>query len=1806
MSVDQAAGNRIAIIGMAGRFPGAADVEQLWGNLVGGVESLTELTDEQLRANGAPRAQMNDPNYVRLRPMLADMEYFDAKYFGYSTREAEVVDPQQRIFLEVCHTALQQAGYDPARYQGSIGVYGGSGPNRYNYENIYSNAKVRRAVGDMAVEINNNQDYLAARVAYALGLTGPAVSIATACSTSLVAVHLAYRALATGECAMAIAGGVNVMLPYYRGQRWAENSIYTRDGHVRAFDAAASGTNFGHGAGAVVLKRYEDAVKDGDHILAVIIGSAVNNDGARPTFTAPAQDGQQAVISEALEVAGVHPDSIGYVEAHGTATAVGDPIEVSALSAAYRAAGATGSQVCPIGSIKTNVGHLGPAAGVAGLIKAVLAMRNTLIPASLNFTTPNPKIPFEETPFYVNRELSPWAEGETPRRAGVSSFGIGGTNAHVIIEEAPEVPPGPSSRPWRVLPLSAKTETSLATMRAQLAEHLRTHPELPVEDVSHTLTVGRPALEHRSFVVARDGAEAAAELEGAGPVGAARTGAPTPVALMFPGQGTQHVDMAAELYATEPLFAATVDHCATLLRPHLGCDIRDVIFSARGAGDHERMAESLRATRLAQPALFVIEYALATLWLSRGLRPTAMVGHSIGEYVAACLAEVFTLPEALELVAIRGALVQSMPPGDMLAVPMREADLAPLLTDSLSLAAVNSPSTSVVAGPADEVELLLGWLDARGVTSRRLRTSHAFHSAMMDPAMEPLRAAVARIGPKKPTRAFVSTLTGTWITPEQATDPGYWADQLRGTVRFAQACQVIGESGAILLEVGPAQTLTTLARQTLGKAATVVPSLSRAGSAESDLRWLAVAAGTLWTHGAEIDWTIVQDPRGRRRVPLPAYPFERQRFWVEPDDLHEDAALEEESQALAIEDATFVPVWRPRRRGAAAGITGSWLVFTTGDELVESLADQLAARGASVVRVGLGDGFADLGDGRYEVSPASRADYRALLAALDEAAWRPTSVLHGWTAMPGQSDVDAVKDAGFYSLLFLTQSLEEAWPDHRVGIRVLTSECCNVSGADPVEPVKALLIGPCRVVPTESSTLSCQLIDVSASSAEHLLAELAAPIEDDTVAYRAGRRWVQEYDQVSLPSRTELPWVLRRRGVYLITGGTGGIALEVAKELARTVAARLVLVNRTPMPPRDQWDERLSAADDDQLSARILGVRQVEELGGEVLVAAADVADEAAMREVLLAARERFGRIDGVFHAAGVAGGGLAAMRSRENADLVLAPKVDGTLVLDRLLGQEVDLFVMFSSIVAVTGDYGMVDYCSANAFMDAFAQARAAGRRQTVSVNWCGWTEVGMLEKTLASAPSGFRDLERGIGYSTAGHPLLGRRVLGTGDDIVFSARIDGDFHWVLTDHQMAGRPVFPGTAYAEIVCAAYREAVQDGPVEIRDLFFTRPLAIDGPRELRVTGRRNSSKVFEFTVSSRPCDQGDAPWEQHALAYASAGAEAGPDRHDVAAISARCDLVTWDPDLDSPLSPVVFGPHWRVVDSVRSGHGEHLVSLTLPEELTADVGAFCVHPSLLDGATSLGLFLPELAAAGRTFLPLAYDRLSVHAPLPPRVFSHVREVGARGAERDVASYDITILDEGGAELVTISGFSVRYLDTAAARQDRPAAGGAITTGGSASGGSDQILETLITPGQGVDLMWRVLSGPAEPQYVVTRERPTDRARRIARIAAGIAEAAGGQLAGTAVRDPRIPLVSPGTATKTEEQLIELWQDAFGLSRLGLDEDFFDLGGNSLVSVQLAVRIRERFGINLSGIVILEYPTVRELAVQVDEALADR
>ncbi len=1837
---------RIAIIGMAGRFPGAADIDEFWQNLINGVESLTKLEPDRLREAGISESRIANPNHVPLVPIMDDIEGFDARYFGYHAREAQIADPQQRIFLEVCHTALEHAGYDPDRYPGRIGVYGGGAPNTYREEYVDGNDKARAAVGDLAIEINNASDYVATRVAFALGLSGPAVSVTTACSTALVAVHLACRALVGGECTMALAGAVNVRTPYYKGHLWAENSIYSRDGHVRPFDTDASGTNFGYGAGTVVLKRLEDAIADGDTIHAVIIGSAINNDGAkRASFTAPSSAGQMAVIGQALQAAGgISPDSIGYVEAHGTGTAVGDPVEITALTAAYRQAGATVPQVIPIGSVKSNIGHLGAAAGVPSLIKTVLAMRHRRLPATLHYKKPNPLIDFSKTPFHVNRGPRPWPTTGGPMRAGVSAFGIGGTNAHVIVEEPPATEPTDPGRSWQVLPLSAKSATALEAMEPRLIEYLKANPDLKLADVAYTLQVGRAQLAHRAFAVCRDDESAVAVLT-IGDGARVKPRQHIPAVFMFPGQGAQHVDMAGEVYQTEAVFRDAFDECARLAGPHLGCDLRDVVFSSRSPGaDAEELAGRLRRTEFAQPALFAVEYALARQWMSWGVEPTAVVGHSIGEIVAACLAEVFSLRAAIEFVVARGRLTQSMPAGSMLALPLAESEVELVLTDEISLAAVNAPRATVVAGPHDAIRALTGMLEQAGVQGTLLRTSHAFHSAMLDPVLAPLREIAERAGLRPPTRRFVSTVTGEWITDEQATDPGYWAAQVRRPVRFAEAVQTAAKTGAVLLEVGPGRSLTSLARQSLGQAANVIASLGRPGGDGfgPDGQSLAQATGQLWASGVAVDWVAFSRGQRRRHVPLPAYPYERTRYWVEsepaarPETVPTTAAAQAGPSGAgapdAVGDVTYLPVWRQRRLPPSPvdeADGGPLLVFTRGDGPVEAAAAEWARRGRGVVRVLAGDGFADLGDGRFQVAPASRSDYDNLLGAVDAGVGRPTTVLHGWTATPaceaplGAEAVHAVREAGFFSLLFLTQAYTTRWPGAEMALRIVTTHGANVSGTEAVEPAKALLHGPCKVIPIELNQIACQVIDLSpATGGDQLLRELAAPITDQTVAYRGDRRWVADYERTpALAESVTIPRGLRRRGVYLITGGLGDIGLLVARHLAASVGARLVLTGRTQLPDRADWDDYLAVNGRDRVSARIRTVRELEGLGSEVLPICADVADERAMRMAVDAAAERFGRIDGVFHAAGVAGAGVVAMKSREQAESVLRPKVDGTLVLDRLLGDDIDLLVLFSSIFAVTGMYGQADYCAANAFMDAFAQARADGRTQILSVDWCGWSGVGMLADPYAQAEaspppqSGAGDTEGDgtepvpsqvrLGEKVPG--LLGRRVLD-GDDVVFSAVVGPDWHWVLTDHRIAGQQVFPATSYAEMIAAAAREAFGGGVVEVRDLIFSRLMAIDSPREMRVTGTRQGPDAYQFTVTSRPVGAAGALWERHAGATATAYHGAEPPWQDVAAIAKRCDLLHWTPELVSSSGLVVFGPHWQVVQSVALGQGEQLASLELPAGLDTDVAEYRLHPSLLDGATAISLYLPEGIGGGRSYLPIAYDRIVVRDALPARFHSHIRNrdgVGSSG----IMSYDISLLDDDGRELVLIEGFSVRVVDVEAVQTNMDPVAGKRERRASLQLGLVRD-EVTIEPEFGLDMLWRMLDTRQEPQYVVTVEPVGDRIKRLAGLAdqvtAVIESARGGALAGTATVLPAALARSDAEpVTPTEKTMLSLWEDAFAVSQLGLDVDFLDLGGNSLVAVQLAVRLRERFGVNVPGVAMLEYPTVRTLAEFVDTLVAE-
>jgi len=875
----------IAIVGMAGRFPGAQDVAQFWQNLLKARETISHFRDDELEAASAEEmAARANPAYVRARGILDDIEMFDAAFFGISPKEADVLDPQHRLFMETAWEALEDAGYDPQRFQGLVGVFGGVGESTYYLKNLLSHRDLTDIVSELTVMMSTQNDFLTTRVAYKLDLKGPALNIQTACSTSLVAVCSAAQSLLSYQCDMALAGGVTIALPQRSGYLWQEGMISSPDGHLRAFDSDAQGLVPGNGVGLVVLRRLRDARADGDHIYAVIKGAALNNDGsAKVSFSAPSVAGQAQVISMAQANAGIDPETITYVEAHGTGTQLGDPVEIAGLTQAFRAGGARGKGYCAIGSVKTNIGHTDRAAGIAGLIKTALALHHKILPASLHFKSPNPKLDLENSPFYVNTRQQPWKSGTAPRRAGVSAFGFGGTNAHVVLEEAPAAEPGGPARNHQLLVLSARSAAGLDRAAAQLKERLAGVESVDLADVAYTLQVGRRAFSHRRALVCQDRNEALQLLAQPDPKRVFTANAErqvTGVAFLFPGQGAQSVNMGRALYDSEATFRKEIDECAEVLRPHLGMDLRTLLYPP--ADGIAVAQEKINQTAFTQPVLFVFEYALARLWMSWGIEPAAMIGHSLGEYVAACLAGVFSRDDAATLVAARGRLIQQQPRGGMMAVRMSVAELEPKLSPEVVVAGINAPELTVVAGPDAALRALEAQLGSLGVDCRLLATSHAFHSPMMDGAIGPFRDVLGKVKFSAPRLPWASSLTGDWITPEQAVDPEYWLQQMRRPVRFSDGARLLGNNASqILLEVGPGHTLSGLVRQhrNLPAARTAVTSLG--SDPERDVPSLLEAAGRLWLHGAKLDWPALHRHQRRHRVSLPTYPFERRRHWID-------------------------------------------------------------------------------------------------------------------------------------------------------------------------------------------------------------------------------------------------------------------------------------------------------------------------------------------------------------------------------------------------------------------------------------------------------------------------------------------------------------------------------------------------------------------------------------------------------------------------------------------------------------------------------------------------------------------------------------------------------------------------------------------------------------------------------------------------------------------------------------------------------------------------------------------------------------
>jgi acyl transferase domain-containing protein len=1393
--------NHIAIIGMACRFPGAGNLEEFWANLTGKVESIARLSDQELKDAGVPADIIARSNYVKAAPVLDDPGLFDAAFFGFSPAEAATMDPQHRLLLELSYAALEDAACDVKRFPGRTGAFAGSAMNTYF---MNSGLSARFAEEYIPTLIFNDKDFLATRLSYKLGLNGPSLTVQTACSTSLVAIHLAKQSLLDGEVDMALAGAVSVRVPHRVGYFYDGGGVVSPDGHVRAFDAGANGTVFGSGGGVILMKRLEDALKQGDQIYAVIRGSAVNNDGsAKAGYTAPSVDGQADVVVEALANADVEAERISYIEAHGSGTPVGDPIEVFALTKAFRCF-TPKNGFCALGSVKTNVGHLDAAAGMAGIIKAALALKHRRIPPTLHFSKPNPEIDFAQTPFYVNTETMEWRGNGNPRCAGVMSTGMGGTNAHVVLEEAPVPAPATHSTGPHILVLSAKTSSALDAASENLAGFLASpNASSSIADVAHTLQIGRRTLPHRRFVICRDASEAATKLKATD----LRKPAPLqsessrPVAFMLPGVGDHYVGMGHGLYEKFEVFRQEIDRCAEILQPLLGVDIREILFPRNHSSNQESAprgidlkkmlgrgadktpdpaAQKLDQTIYCQPALFSLEYALARLWMHWGVQPARIVGHSLGEYVAACLAEVFALEDALKLVAARARLVNELPQGSMLAVMLSEKELLPMLNGHLSISLINNPKLCVVSGPTSAMAEFQNQLVKQDVIFRPVRNAHTFHSRMLDPIVDPFVQEVKQVHLNAPRIPFISNVTGTWITPEQACNPHYWADQARRTARFSDALEQLWKiPDCVPLEIGPGRTLSALATQHPARPAAENPvsSLRHHYENEPDVDLILNSIGKLWVAGVEIDWEKLDSSSGKRKISLPAYPFERQRYWIEPSASEQSAAKDLNIPKTDIADWFYVPTWE--RKTLPVGLINngsddtSWLIIGEQSDFASRFASVLKEHHANVACAFFGQTFATQNSGRYEICADCLDDYLKLLGSLKPNLKGSLNIVHLGALSSSIKSADAgydesSQDAGFYSLLSLAKAISERGISIPVRLGAITSQVHDVTGEEKLNPVMATVLGLCGVMPKEYPNVTSFSIDLPTAPSTgqnhdeiiaSLFGEFREPAKGAVIAYRGKYRWEKSFQPQKLPAlpapspgKEIQAQGLRPQGVYLITGGTGGIGLVIAKYLAQTCQARLVLTKKSSFPEKSTWRTRLAAGDLSDLELRTLSALvEIESLGSEVDVFTCDVSDQLGMNRVVAETLSKHHAIHGVIHAAGIIGVGLMQVKTREAADKVFSPKITGSFVLaEALKDVQLDFLGLVSSLASVTMPFAHIDYCAAHAFMDAFASYfRARKNCRVLNINWPIWREVGILAEMKAQiGVEGWRDeaLQRGI----------------------------------------------------------------------------------------------------------------------------------------------------------------------------------------------------------------------------------------------------------------------------------------------------------------------------------------------------------------------------------------------------------------------------------------------------------------------------
>ncbi|MCG5048741.1 acyltransferase domain-containing protein [Pectobacterium brasiliense] len=1809
----------IAIVGMSARFPGAEDTAIFWQNLLDGVETISTFSEEELRESGIEEEMIASPNYIRRRGILGNAQHFDANFFDITPRDAEIMDPQHRVFLECCWHAFEDAGYVPASYPGKVGIFGGTG-TAWHLSKVNAHPEVQKYASGASVVTNNDKDYVTTRVSYKLNLKGPSVNVQTACSTAMVAVVMGMNSLLNGESDLIVAGGVSVDTPERRGYPYMQGGMESADGRCYAFDSRANGTVFSRGAGVVLLKRLNDAIRDGDHIYAVLKGGAVNNDGnLKAGFTAPSIDGQIAVAKQAIANAQLDPATINFVEAHGTATALGDPIEFTSLTQTFQEY-TDKTQYCRLGSVKTNIGHTDAASGMASLIKASLALETGKLPASLHFESPNPNIEFETSPFIMNTELSELEPSETPHRALVNSFGVGGTNACVILEAAPSLKAGDThDNSLLVLPFSAKSRTALEDMKHRLRDYINAHDDANLADIAYTLQVGRQKFSHSTAIIGKDRDSLLAKLDQPSLVVTQQGKNQKSVVFMFPGQGNQYVNMARELYDTYDVFRASLDQCCDYLEPILDVNLTSIIFQ-----DGDNIAESrINETQFTQPSLFVIEYSLAKLWMSWGIQPDVMIGHSVGEYVAACLSGVFSLEDALKAVAMRGKMVQALPAGDMLAVLLDEESLkAKLHGSKLEIAAVNYPGLCVIAGASNDVARFQQQLEDSNIFCKHLDTSHAFHSHMMEPMLPAFKKVIDSITLHAPQIPFVSTVNGEWVTEELAKNSDYWVRHVRNPVLFSHAFKTLmaeEHHDFVFLEVGPGRSLESSAKQHFSAedGALIYASLPTAKDVALSGEHLLSTLGALWASGVNVPWHQHHPEQHRRRIPLPGYPFERKRFALPAlsstsNDMQSEQSVKAKKRKQAdIGDWFYMPTWKktiPAKYMAGKRVEAEntcWLLLTDTLGIAERAKQLLEKDGHKVFFVSPGTQYQEaLSEGRYTLDASSRADYVRLLKSLTEQGLRPSRILYLWnlTAAEQAQPLDHTYLSSplntFYPALYLQQALVNENLLDDLHVTFATSNTFSVMGERIASPENALLVGPSRVFYHEYPEVQCHLVDIDLKQnaeqldefAHSLIAESHIATHGNLVAYRGNQRWEESYQAVHLKQDAlGLPAELKDDGVYLITGGLGGLGILLANHLSENSNAAIILTYRAALPPREEWQAWIQQHPvDDPISEKLASVLRLEARGNTVHLAQVDVNDYHGMREMLSA----FPQVDGVFHTAGVAGGGIIALKNDADCANVLDPKVAGSLILDELLqDKQPDFFILFSSITSIVGDEARIDYCSGNAFMDAFAHYRNQHRRgRTVSLNWGKWGDVGMAVRWSKQLQEK-KNSKLAAVEETKGDLLTQMEREGTQESYQVNLTTQD---WVIDEHRLAKQPSLVGATILSLLhefmtCFKPQESLQ-----VKNLMLTKPVIYTDawPRQMRLF-TTPEGKGYKFSLKTRGVLE--LAWQEHAFGSIGHGAPtADLTPQSIDAIKQRCTtqvpyapFITELGNANTGENFLSFSQRWNNHREIVQGHNEWLIHKVLGSEYTHDLTRYPYHPAVIDATaiSCLSLITQE------NFLPISYGKMTFLSPLGQECYVHARLKQAYQPQDNAIVMDITFLSPEGAPLLILENYTLMKMtmgNQLATSENTSAAATAAVKVNLADKdillpeGLDAIkrqlahleFEQLVVVTSDLDqLIYESIPEQETPEFILQDSEATEGYAR-----------------------PALSVDYVAPENDIEKEIVKVWQSILGISGIGVNDSFTELGGNSLLAVQVVSTVSGIFEIDIRVDLFYQNQTVKGLA----------